>query len=105
MVSWRSGTRKDYKVKFKQYNSWCTERDVNPYSATVVQIADFLTHLFHKGLQYRTIAGYRPMLSTVVNPVDNKVVGQHPYIIRLIKGVFNIGARLMHVGDSSIYLN
>ena len=29
------------------------------------------------------------MLSTVVNPVDNKAVGQHPYIIRLIKGVFN----------------
>ena len=89
MASWRSGTRKDYKVKFKQYNSWCTERNVNPYSATLVQIADFLTHLFHKGLQYRTIAGYRSMLSTVVNPVDNKAVGQHPYIIRLIKGVFN----------------
>jgi integrase len=52
-------------------------------------VAEFLTDLFHEGLQYRTIAGYRSMLSSVVTPIDNKPVGQHPYIIRLLKGVFN----------------
>jgi hypothetical protein len=29
------------------------------------------------------------MLSTVLPTVDNFPVGQHPHIIRLIKGVFN----------------
>ena len=29
------------------------------------------------------------MLSSVLLPIDNTLVGQHPYIIRLLKGVFN----------------
>ena len=29
------------------------------------------------------------MLSSVLNPINNIPVGQHPYIIRLLKGVFN----------------
>lgn len=29
------------------------------------------------------------MLSTVLPPVDKIPIGQHPYIIRLLKGVFN----------------
>ncbi|CAC5396445.1 unnamed protein product [Mytilus coruscus] len=62
-------------------------------NSTVVQyinqVADFLTGLFTSGLQYRTIAGYRSMLSTVLPPIEKIPVGQHPYIIRLLKGVFN----------------
>ena len=89
IASWRAGTRKDYVAKFNQFHSWCREREIDPYTANLVQIADFLTGLYHKGLQYRTIAGYRSMLSSLAPPVDNKAVGQHPYIIRLLKGIFN----------------
>lgn len=32
---------------------------------------------------------YRSMLSSVLTPIDNVPVGQHPYINRLLKGVFN----------------
>lgn len=53
------------------------------------QVADFLAFLFESGLQYRTISGYRSMLSAVLPPVQNCPVGQHPYISRLIKGVFH----------------
>lgn len=48
-----------------------------------------LTELYKEGIQYRTIAGYRSMLSSVFTPIDNVPVGQHPHIIRLLKGVFN----------------
>ena len=51
--------------------------------------AEFLTELFSEGLQYRNIAGYRSMLSSVMSPIEKFPVGQHPYITRLIKGVFN----------------
>lgn len=88
-ASWRSGTQKDYTCKFKQFNSWCSARKIDPYSASLVQVASFLTDLYAKGLQYRTIAGYRSMLSSVLPPVGKISVGQHPYIIRLLKGVFN----------------
>lgn len=88
-ASWRIGTQKDYSGKFNKFCSWCHSREVNPCSASLTQVADFLTDLFTSGLQYRTIAGYRSMLSAVLQPIGNIPVGQHPYIIRLLKGVFN----------------
>ncbi|CAC5371519.1 unnamed protein product [Mytilus coruscus] len=88
-ASWRKGTQQDYIAKFEKYSSWCTGKQIDPYSATLSQIADFLASLFESGLQYRTISGYRSMLSAVLSPIDNYLVGQHPYISRLIKGVFH----------------
>ena len=88
-ASWRAGTHKDYKCKFRQFSSWCDQRKIDPYVATLEECANFLASLFDKGLKYRTIAGYRSMLSSVLAPVDKTPVGQHPYIIRLLKGVFN----------------
>ena len=87
--SWRNGTKKDYNSKFKQFNSWCTERNLDPLQPSLNECADFLTSLFEKGLKYRTINGYRSMLSAILPPSDNCPIGQHPYIIRLLKGVFN----------------
>ena len=87
--SWRKGTQKDYRSKFRQFDSWCREQQVDTYTASLANCADFLTHLFEKGLKYRTINGYRSMLSSVLAPVGNVPVGQHPFIIRLLKGVFN----------------
>ena len=89
-ASWRAGTQKDYKCKFKKFSSWCGERKIDPYEASLNNVANFLTSLYEKGLKYRTIAGYRSMLSFVLPPIENVQVGQHPYIIRLLKGVFNI---------------
>lgn len=88
-ASWRQGTQRDYTGKFNKFNSWCHERQIDPYSTSLTQVADFLTDLFESGLQYRTIAGYRSMLSAVLQPIGNIPVGQHPHIIRLLKGVFN----------------
>lgn len=88
-ASWRSGTQKDYSAKFRKFNSWCRRREIDPYNATLTDAAQFLTDLFSEGLQYRTIAGYRSMLSSIMPPIEKIPVGQHPYIIRLVKGVFN----------------
>ena len=89
VASWRAGTRKDYAVKFKKFNSWCSEREIDPYDATVTNCADFLTSLYQDGLKYRTISGYRSMLSVLLPSVEGVQIGQHPDIIRLLKGVFN----------------
>ena len=88
-ASWRKGTQQDYIKKFEKFNSWCSQKQINPYTASLNQIADFLVYLFESGLQYRTISGYRSMLSAVLNPVGNHQVGQHPHICRLLKGVFH----------------
>ena len=88
-ASWRVGTQKDYSAKFRKFDSWCIERKIDPYSASIAQCADFLSYLFQSGLKYRTIAGYRSMLSAILPPAEGIAVGQHPDITRLLKGVFN----------------
>ena len=88
-ASWRKGTQKDYSSKFQKFRSWCNSREIDPHSPTLSQIADFLAELYQEGLQYRTIAGYRSMLSATLRTYDNYPVGKHPDIIRVIKGVFN----------------
>lgn len=89
VASWRSGTRRDYTVKFNKFSSWCSERKIDPHAASLSDCADFLTSLFQAGLKYRTISGYRSMLSVMLPQIDGISVGKHPDIIRLLKGVFN----------------
>ncbi len=87
--SWRSGTQKDYVSKFRQFSRWCGEQQIDPYLASLKDCANFITYLFEKGLLYSTINGYRSMLSSVLPPIDKFPIGQHPAIIRLLRGVFN----------------
>ena len=49
-------------------NFWCSRREVDPYNASLIDGAEFLTELCSEGLQNRTIAGYRSMLSSVMSP-------------------------------------
>lgn len=88
-ASWRKGTQRDYSNKFEKFCSWCDQQQIDPYNASLSQVADFLVHLFDSGLQYRTISGYRSMLSAILPPIGNFQVGQHPHISRLLKGVFH----------------
>ena len=45
-ASWRSGTRKDYAVKFHRFSSWCSEHEKDPYTASLVECAEFLCDLY-----------------------------------------------------------
>ncbi|XP_045161875.2 uncharacterized protein LOC123526694 [Mercenaria mercenaria] len=88
-ASWRKGTQKDYNCKFRKFNSWCSEQEIDPYTASLTDCAHFLTFLFDKGLKYKTITGYRSILSSLLAPIEKFPVGQHPFIIRLLRGIFN----------------
>lgn len=88
-ASWRKGTQRDYRSKFRSFCSWCSEQQIDPYTASLKDCVNFLTYKYHKGAAYRTIAGYRSMMSSVLPPVDRFPVGQHPYVIRLLRGVYN----------------
>ena len=88
-ASWRKGTQRDYNAKYKRFCGWCSAREISPDHATLIDISQFLTDLYHSGLQYRTIAGYRSVLSNILPAVDGFKIGQHPDILRLIKGIFH----------------
>ena len=69
--------------------AWCEERNTDPFSATIAEIADFLTHQFRDGKQYSTINSYRSAISNTHPHIEGYPTGKHPIICRLMQGVFN----------------
>ena len=85
----RSKTNKSYDSLFGRWNRWCIERGSDPFSGPVSEVANFLAVLYQEGYQYNSVNAYRSAISSVHEKVDDLPVGQHPMIIRLVKGVFN----------------
>ena len=83
------GTRKNYESLWKAFASWCSGRQTNPFSCDLNTILDYLTSLFHRGLEYRTINNHRSAISCFHPPVQGIQVGKHPTVVQLLKGVSN----------------
>ena len=99
-MSWRTKTNRFYDSLFKRWNRWCSERGSNPFSGPVSEIANFLASPFEKGYQYSSINAYRSAISSVHDRVDGVNVGQHPTIIRLVKGIFNARPPIPRYSDT-----
>ena len=56
----------------------------------MADIKGFLAHSLDEGLEYRTINTYRSALSGVLPPMEGFPVGQHPLVVRLLKGILNL---------------
>ena len=79
LSSWRKKTASQYESARKAWNSWCSEREINPFSTTLENILEFLADLFHKGLsfiQWECIG--QPHVSSNHETVDGFVVGNRP---------------------------
>ena len=89
LSSWRDKSTRSYNSSFNKWARWCAERDRNPISGSISDVANFLADLFEEGYQYRSINVYRSSISTTHDKVDGYSVGQHPTVTRLMRGVFN----------------
>ena len=89
LSSWRDKSTKSYDSSFGKWACWCDERDKNPISGPISDVANFLAELYENGYQYRSINAYRSAISLVHDKVDSYAVGQHPTVSRLMKGIFN----------------
>ena len=90
LAAWRPGTNAIYNSAWKKWHSWCLGRKVDSFRPTLADITGFLAHSFDEGLEYRTLNTYRSALSGVLPPIDGFPVGQHPLVVRLLKGVLNL---------------
>jgi len=89
MAAWRGGTQRVYSAQYRIFSRWCAERNINSFNPSISNIIDFLASLYDDGRQYKTICVYRSMLSNAIGEIDGHKVGQHPGVIRLLRGVFN----------------
>ena len=87
--SWREKTNSNYNSAWRSWESWCITQSICPFSPDIPNVLDFLTEKFQAGLKYRSLNCYRSALSSALLPIDGFQVGQHPLVIRLMKGVFN----------------
>ena len=72
----------------KKWTKFCAERQADQFLPLVVDVLDFLTELYEKGLTYSAINTARSALSSFVQLDDGSGVGTNPLISRLVKGVF-----------------
>ena len=73
--SWASGTRKQYKIYFKQWTTFCKTQPVDISSASIKDGTEFLLSLYKKGLGYSAINTARSMLSNIL-PVKEGIEWQ-----------------------------
>ena len=86
--SWIGNTNDAYNSAWRKWLCWCTERNINPISTTVLNITQFLVDQFDTGLQYRTINTLRSAISTTHPDIEGSPVGSHPLVSRLLRGMF-----------------
>ena len=87
--SWQASTESSYSSAWKQWDSWCIERNTDPFSAPLKDVLEFLYEQFNMGKQYRTINSLRSAISMTHEEVDGARIGQDPLISRFLKGIYN----------------
>ncbi len=87
--SCRSSTHKQYESAWAAWCSWCQRKQIDPVSAPVTYIMDFLVECEKKGLSYRTLGVYRSAISLYHEPDGKVPIGQSTMICKLMKGFFN----------------
>ena len=90
LESWRTSTRKQYSAAWSCFIGWCNQRTRDPVQATVGTVCDFLSDQFGEGKSYSTVNSYRSALSGMLVPINGRPMGEHPLIVRLLQGMFNV---------------
>ena len=88
-ASVRKSTSKTYDSSWRRWNGWCDRREIDPISAGVNNVLTFLSEQFQNNLQYRTVNVLRSAISSTHQLIDGKPIGQHPLVVRLMKGISN----------------
>jgi len=86
----RESTIQAYSSPWNKWVLWCQQRQVDPIDSTVNYVLDFLTEMYHEGLEYRTINVYRSAISAYHAPIGNIPVGQIKEVCTLLSGIDNL---------------
>ena len=85
----RLETLHHYKTGWRKECCWCLSRKIDPVSAGVNCVLEFLSNLFSEGLEHRNISRYKSAISAYHEKVEGVPIKQHPQVFQLLLGVFN----------------
>lgn len=89
LSSCRQSTHKQYQSAWKTWCGWCSERLLDPVSAPLKEIMEFLVQCEKKGLSFRTLGVYRSAIALYHEPMEGTSIGKTVPMNRLMKGFFN----------------
>jgi len=89
LASWRGGTQRQYSGAWKVWVRWCRGKKIDPLHTSIGNISQFLASLYKRGFSYSTVNTYRSAISMTHLPIEGVAVGNHYWIKRLMKGIFN----------------
>ena len=90
MASWTAGTEKKNRPHFRRWSQFCSRWNINSINPNVSDIINFLSDTFHRNVRYESVNTARSALSSLGIVVDGCRAGNHPLVLRFMKGVFNL---------------
>lgn len=90
LASWRSSTQKQYISHQNNWFKFASRKQVDPHSPSIVDVLEFLTELFNKGVGYSSINTARCALSALITWQEKPTIGSHPLVTRFLKGVYEL---------------
>ncbi|CAG2223797.1 unnamed protein product [Mytilus edulis] len=70
IASWKPATRQQYWTYFKRWLLFCSEREINSFKATELNVLEFLTSLYKIGLGYSAINTARSQRLQTIHSLD-----------------------------------
>ena len=77
----------NYLTKWQQY---CRERNIDIFEPGITNGIEFIVSLYKTGLGYSAINTVRSALSSVLSLKDGVKFGEHPPVVRCMKGIFEL---------------
>ena len=85
-VAWRNTTKTKYNSIFKRLTKLCSKRNINSLQPNTVNIIEFLTEEFKRGLSYNSLVSARSALGHCLS-CD---IIHHSTVSTFLKGVYNL---------------
>ena len=90
MASWRDGTSEQYHTYLKRWRQYCDDKDIDLFQPGVHNGVEFLVSLYNAGLGYSAVNTARSALSSLLILENNEKFGDHPLVVRCMKGIFEL---------------
>ena len=85
-AAWRNTTKTKYNSTFKRWTNFCSKRNINSLQPNTVNITEFLTEEFKRGLSYNSLVSARSALGHCLS-CD---IIHHSTVSAFLKRVYNL---------------
>ena len=87
--SWRGSTKTQYACAWRNWSEWCRGFAIPRTTPTVGQFLKYLWFLYDdRHMAWSTIRVHRAAVATILDPLTNSPLSQHPMVCRFMKAVF-----------------